>query len=308
DPAKPLVHVIGDSKLKQKWKSAWLSLGDSACTVNTDAPWVAPGAKAPRYQKTKDIKAERINPLKQLATYCRYGETRYGFLLTQTELVAMRIRRIPGTGPSPAAAVEYRAIPWSAQGQNKLTAHLAIWALGCMGMNDDHRAMEGPNNAPLPSMAKLTWWKEDKAKGTFTNVISRRVLNSGDWDKLKTKLASTTFQTDDNSGNSFTTTFTTGPAVPSLTQAMANLNLNKASGTPPATPQKGAPAATPSSSNKPKSPTKCKIGGQTYALRPAKDKTGYEALDSKQNVKHKVVKNAKNQWVVSGTSTLVVME
>ncbi|KAK4106290.1 hypothetical protein N658DRAFT_482194 [Parathielavia hyrcaniae] len=37
-------------------------------------------------------------PLKQLATYCRYGQTRYGYLIiTQTELVALRVRRIPNT-------------------------------------------------------------------------------------------------------------------------------------------------------------------------------------------------------------------
>ncbi|KAH6851106.1 hypothetical protein B0I37DRAFT_373210 [Chaetomium sp. MPI-CAGE-AT-0009] len=206
DLAKHLVYAIGDSKLKQKWKSSWLSLKDSACTINTDQSCRPPNTPAPKVQKTMNIKMERINPLKQLATYCRCSETRYGYIVTQTELVAMRIRRIDGTSDH-AAAVEYRAIPWEAHGHGKLTAHLAIWALGCMGMNDQHRNLEGPNNAVLPYMAKLTWWVEDKVKKTFTNVISQRTLNFSDWNRVKT---GTTLHTDNAGGKSLTSDFIAG--------------------------------------------------------------------------------------------------
>lgn len=323
DPEKPLVYAVGDSKLKQKWKSAWLSFGDAACTVNTDPPYHAPGTPAPNVPKTKDIKLERTKPLRQLATYCRYGESRYGYIVTQTELVALRVRRIPGGSPH-TAAVEYCAIPWSAHGNGKLTAHLAIWALGCMGMNDHERAMEGPNNSVLPHMAKLTWWTEDKVKKTFTNVISRRVVNAEQWVKLK---ASTTpiLHTYDAGGKSLTSTFTgTRPALPGLTQQMANLNLGKA-GTPTATPQKGAQAtpqkggqttpqkqapaaaaaATPLSSNKPRPYTKCTIDGKTYGV--ATDAAGnYAVMDSKKTAKFKLVRDAKKGWVVSGNPNVVV--
>ncbi|KAL2192231.1 hypothetical protein P885DRAFT_5570, partial [Corynascus similis CBS 632.67] len=203
DPENSLVYAVGDSKLTQKWKSVWLTYADRNCVVNTDPPYHRPNTPAPAYQKTKDISDERIKPLKQLATYCRYGETRYGYLITQTELVALRVRRIPGSA-SHNAAVEYRAIPWSANGPNKLTAHLAIWALGCMGMNDAHRAMEGPNNSALSHMAKLTWWKEDKAKKTFTNVISQRVIAADKWAKFHAGVA---VQTDEASGQSPTSNF-----------------------------------------------------------------------------------------------------
>ncbi|KAK3901225.1 hypothetical protein C8A05DRAFT_35097 [Staphylotrichum tortipilum] len=81
---KPLLYVVGDSKLTQKWKSAWLGLPRSQTSVPMDL----------RYEVTervvKTAKTERLLPLDQLATYCRYGQTCYGFIITQTELVALR--------------------------------------------------------------------------------------------------------------------------------------------------------------------------------------------------------------------------
>lgn len=306
EPPKYLVYAIGDSKLTQKWKSSWLTLADSNCTVNTDQPYHPPGTPAPSVQKTKKVDVERVKPLKQMATYCRTGETRYGYIVTQTELVAMRVRRIPGTSTRPVAAIEYRSIPWAAHGHGKLTAHLAIWALGCMGMNDAHRNTEGPNGAVLPYMAKLTWWVEDKAKKTFTNVISQRVLSADNWGKLKPGV---TLHTDD-AGKSPTSDFIAGvPPVPNLTQSMANLSLGKPTGTPPPAAPKKNTTATPSSANKPKAYTKCKIGGKLYSL--VQDKAGnYVVLGSdKKTVKYKIGKDAaKKAWVVNGTSTVVQME
>ncbi|KAL2125919.1 hypothetical protein VTI74DRAFT_2247 [Chaetomium olivicolor] len=265
DPAEHLVYAVGDSKLKQKWKSVWLSLPDSACT-------------------TIDIRKERMLPVRQLATYCRYGETRYAYLITQTELVALRVRRIASSTHTHSAAIEYRAIPWSANGPNQLTAHLAIWALGCMGMNDGHRAMEGPNKTVLSDMAKLTWWTEDKARGTFTNVISKRVLTAAQWAKRPT---GTTVHTDNASGRSLTSTFTQAPRLPDLTQKLANLNLNAGK------------------KQKPPSHTKCTIGKTKYQV--TKDAKGrYVVLDPKtKKVKYTIVQQA-TKWVVSEDSELVV--
>ncbi|KAL2148972.1 hypothetical protein VTH82DRAFT_1658 [Thermothelomyces myriococcoides] len=320
DPPKYLVYAVGDSKLTQKWKSAWLSYEESKCVVDTDPPYHRPGTPAPSYQKKKDIKDERVKPLKQLATYCRYGETRYGYLVTQTELVALRVRRIPGDR---TAAIEYRAIPWSDNGPGKLTAHLAIWALGCMGMNDSHRAMEQPDGSPLPSMAKLTWWKEDKAKMTFTNVISQRVISAAEFSKLRSSLK-VDVQTDDKNGMSPFNAFVAGPPVPDLAQKLANLSLDN--NPPPAgggkKPQDRPAAATTSSSKPPagaggggggggtaaaskKAYTKCTIGKTTFTLK--KDSKGnYAAHDSSGKAKYTIVQNAKKQWVVKEDSKLVV--
>ena len=43
DGTKYLVYAVGDSKLKQKWKSAWLSHPDSDLTVPDDTPYHKPG-------------------------------------------------------------------------------------------------------------------------------------------------------------------------------------------------------------------------------------------------------------------------
>ncbi|KAL2195944.1 hypothetical protein P885DRAFT_78871 [Corynascus similis CBS 632.67] len=75
DNAKELVYAVGDNKLMQKWKSAWLRLRESACKVNTDPPYHPPGIPAKSHQKTMDVALDRVKPLRQLATHCRYGET-----------------------------------------------------------------------------------------------------------------------------------------------------------------------------------------------------------------------------------------
>jgi len=217
EPAKSLVYAVGDSILKQEWKSTWLTLIDAECVVETDPPYNRPGTPVQTHHQTKMVKVERVRPLKQLATYCRLGETRYGYLITQTELVAMRIRRIPGPEEH-NAAVEYRAIPWAAHGSKQLTVHLAICALGCMGMNDAHRAMQGPGLAVLPHMAKLTWWKEDKETKTFTNVISQRVIDGDKWAKLHADVG-VDIQLDDTSGLSHTNGFIVAPPPPATATA-----------------------------------------------------------------------------------------
>ncbi|KAG6356174.1 hypothetical protein INS49_015561 [Diaporthe citri] len=136
------------------------------------------------------VAIERLLPLRQLATYCRFAATRYFILLTQDEVVVFRVGRIddkelvlkdPGTGKKGKhyASFEFKSIPWSAS-VDRLNFNLAVWALACMGMNDHHREMEGPGNTPLDGMARLTDWCEDKVKGEYNNVISGRVIRKED--------------------------------------------------------------------------------------------------------------------------------
>ncbi|KAL2139931.1 hypothetical protein VTI28DRAFT_4476 [Corynascus sepedonium] len=98
---KALVYTVGDSKLSQKWKSAWLSMKPTAKIV--------------------------IDPSRKPAKP-RTSTTRYAFILTQEELVAMRIRRIKrpaGGGPEKHyTAIEYAPVPWAAK--SGLTTSLAI--------------------------------------------------------------------------------------------------------------------------------------------------------------------------------------
>ncbi|KAK3986741.1 hypothetical protein QBC44DRAFT_218037, partial [Cladorrhinum sp. PSN332] len=173
-----LIYVHGESKLKQKWKSEWLSLGDSNLMVKNDPTYAKPGAPL------VSVVRERLLPIRQLATYCRWGKTRYGYIVTQEELVAFRIRRLERSDgkkhdktPAAEAAVEYKGVPWNA---SKLTVNLVIWALGCMGMNDTHRLYEDATDcSPLKYMARLALW--EKSTGGYTNTISQRFISEDDW-------------------------------------------------------------------------------------------------------------------------------
>lgn len=231
DPKKPLVFAIGDSKMCQKWKSDWIHRSLAAGYIDRDP---APAANGKPLQKTHDVGAERLRPLEQLATYCRFGETRYGFILTQEELVAFRVRRLdPRLLPDvlsyekPFAGIEYKAVGWNESGSGKLTANLAIWALGCMGMNDHHRIMETSGGQPLASMVRLTKWSHDAVRKVYRNDISGRQITEDSWKMLGDAVAFVKLD-DNKEGASETITFTAGGGVTSITQGMGAINLNTA--------------------------------------------------------------------------------
>ncbi|CAN8105731.1 unnamed protein product [Discula destructiva] len=195
---KPLVYVAGDSKVRQKWKSGWLeSPGD--LTVNVDSPF----RKQP-HQATKVVTQERLAPLRQIETYCRYAATRYAYIVTKTELVVLRVRRIIRAKREKKilqklrrretedekihAAIEYKSmIPWEGTSADGLTVNLAVWALGCMAMNEQERAMERPiggtDREQLSVMARLTRWKESADGSAYENVISKRQIPRRLWKK-----------------------------------------------------------------------------------------------------------------------------
>ncbi|KAK3985669.1 hypothetical protein QBC44DRAFT_384672 [Cladorrhinum sp. PSN332] len=168
DKWKPLVYALGDSKLEQKWQSHWLAMSAR------DLAQKGYG----RYE------SERLKPLDQIATYCRYGETRYAYIVTQKELVALRVRRVLERSGKPGgpvySAVEYASVPWgSTEG---LTVNLAIWALGCMGMNDKHRRMQN-SKGYAPDMPRLTYWEYDAKYKDYKNEISGRRIRQEDWNR-----------------------------------------------------------------------------------------------------------------------------
>ncbi|KAK4194625.1 hypothetical protein QBC40DRAFT_318889 [Triangularia verruculosa] len=151
---KPVVYTLGVNKLAQEWQSDWLELAD------LDA---------------------FLGPLQQVATYCRYVETRYAYIITQKELVALRVSALPSSEDGVHhAAIEYAAIPW--ESSDGLTVNLAIWALGCMGLNDEYRGIDGPK-------ARLTDWVRHHDPATeadcYQNVISKREIAHADWDDAK---------------------------------------------------------------------------------------------------------------------------
>lgn len=234
DPEQPLTFAIGDSKMCQKWKSDWIH--KSLAAGYTDPNPAIPANGIP-LQKTHRVTKERLLPLEQLATYCRFGETRYGFILTQNELVVFRMRRLDlaliPTGPGatapivnkPHAGLEYRSVPWQASGSGKLTANFAIWALCCMGMNDRHRIMETSDGEPLASMVRLTKWTYDEKIKVYRNDISGREISEEGWKKLGDEVAFVKLD-HKQEGASYTSTFTTRGGVASITQGIQAMNMN----------------------------------------------------------------------------------
>ena len=290
--AKPLVFSVGDSKMWQKWQSAWIHKSLAKGHIDRNPARPVSGS----LQQTHDVTTERLKPLEQLATYCRFAETRYGFTLTQKEVVVFRVRRIDNTLITPSedrklhAAFEYKSIPWDASGPGRLTVNLAIWTLGCMGMNDAHRAMEAPGNKPLPNMTRLTKWTHDNAKKVYRNVISGREISEKDWTALKTKTSIANID-DAPAGLSLTKDFTAASGIADLTQGIQNINLgpgagnaNNGGGRTTQTAKKPTPQPTrPSSSDGPRgsaSPPKRYIvegtNGPAFVLKQSGDKIYFQ--------------------------------
>lgn len=77
-----------------------------------------------------------IRPFRQVATYCMVGETRYVYVMSDKELLALRVFcNTDQTGVNHWSMEVGHPIPWDAQGSRELTVNLAIWWLGVMAMN-----------------------------------------------------------------------------------------------------------------------------------------------------------------------------
>lgn len=97
----------GDLKVSWKWKSAW------------------------RYSTDLDSFREYKQALSQLNFYMKQHKAKYGYLITDTEMVA--VKRLPQNGHLAVA----NAVPWTAHGSGVLTAPLALWYLGMLAAKDD---------------------------------------------------------------------------------------------------------------------------------------------------------------------------
>jgi len=216
DSRKHLVYAVEDSKMCQDWQSAWIHSSVAGGHVGKSPP---PSGQT--ISKIHDAAEEWLKTLAQVVTYCRFAQTRYSFLLTQEGLVALRVRRIdPGQISESIealeklhTAIEYKAVPWNASGAGQLTVNLAIWALGCMGTNENHREMEATGNSPLDSMVRLTKWTHDNTQKLYRNDISGREISEVEWMNMGSKTVIATL--DDKSGDSLTSRFTQSSDVAS---------------------------------------------------------------------------------------------
>ncbi|KPM44892.1 hypothetical protein AK830_g1671 [Neonectria ditissima] len=96
-------------------------------------------------------------PISQVATYSEAYRTRYTFMLTDEEVVVARVFY----GDDGKYRVEWKAIPWSASGDNTLTVSLAIWTLVMMSLNDNYRRVRHRRNTPPLNL----WWRYHNPAG-----------------------------------------------------------------------------------------------------------------------------------------------
>ncbi|KAF4467187.1 hypothetical protein FALBO_5970 [Fusarium albosuccineum] len=115
-----------------------------------------------------------LHPINQVVDYCHAAQTRYGFILTNKELVVIRVsyHRV-GTTKKPHA--EYKAIPWSAWGQGALTVHLALWFLVMISMNVEHRPIRTSDEV-LP--LNLWWRAPGNNIGLYRHHLSKHERSS----------------------------------------------------------------------------------------------------------------------------------
>ncbi|KAF4956503.1 hypothetical protein FGADI_3782 [Fusarium gaditjirri] len=105
-------------------------------------------------------------PIKQLARHATEAETRYGFILSETEVVVVCYY----TTQQGKLDAKWQSVSRSACGQGVLTVNLAIWALSMMSLNSQHRGIaQEEYTVPLNS-----WFAQH---GYYRNHLSGRVLS-----------------------------------------------------------------------------------------------------------------------------------
>lgn len=111
---RPYKNVLpGDTKLSTKFKSEW-------------------GRDDQRFR----------DPINQVFTYCRRANVPYGYVITQEELVVLRLfngdKNNPDhlTGREGRTYVEWKAIPWANNTDDELTVNLTLWCLHMLAARD----------------------------------------------------------------------------------------------------------------------------------------------------------------------------
>ena len=171
--SRPPNILPGETKLSSKWNSydiqtGWLADLDiersEVCTKDRE--------EKKDGEKGKKNLPEWLKPLRQIFTYCLRCQVRYGYIITDQELVVLRLRAGPEhesfsarhehrkvqgkddkssfeltAGPMVLRAkdygiLEYKAIPWQpqknllSQDTEHLTVNLALWWLHLMASQD----------------------------------------------------------------------------------------------------------------------------------------------------------------------------
>lgn len=101
---------------------------------------------------------EAVWPLRQLANLCYHSKTRFGYILTDTDLVVCCFSAEDLESTAPKWSVAIMPVAWTKAGEAQLTTDLALWWL-CM------LAISGPHNRRLTKpehMTRIDEWTEPK--------------------------------------------------------------------------------------------------------------------------------------------------
>lgn len=144
--------------------STTLVMGDNKCATKWNH----------RDMADPDKPRDTMWPVRQITTYCEAAKTRYGWIMTTSEVVVFRVSKNPSSSDQAKYIIEWNFVPWTSSGEGTLTVNLAIWWLGMMGLADRHREIVLP-----PRMYPINLWQKWKAKdGTdrYTHMLSQRTL------------------------------------------------------------------------------------------------------------------------------------
>lgn len=155
----------GDTKLSRNWESK-----DIKQIVEKDGTLLRVSKEA----------APLVAPLRQLLHYCNKLSTRYGYIITDKELVVCRvapqdqhpISKDIKLNVSSGATIEWQSIPWENYGQNsQLTVNITLWVLHLLAANNgllqwNYGALKGE------TLKKPT--KQAKVDTVEVQVYSRR--------------------------------------------------------------------------------------------------------------------------------------
>lgn len=161
------IAAVGDSKRFRVFKSS--SLG--------------------RNKGFNDVKTT----LAQMAMYAWHGRTRYGFVMNSKDVTFLRFFRIGNGSSNIRLGVQYHILPWIPT-PGKMSASKGIWALGMLGMSDQHREF-----VPKGEMYPLNVWFQFLVSGQTLHVnhVSERLLREspstsiikvGPFEKFREKL------------------------------------------------------------------------------------------------------------------------
>lgn len=119
--------------------TAFVAVAESSFSAHNRAPgdlkmswkW----GSSMRYTRARPVKREYKQVLAQVNYYMRQHNARYGYILTNAELVA--VKRLGGNGRLALSA----AIPWTSGGAGQMSVLLALWFLGMLAAEDDNWAL-----------------------------------------------------------------------------------------------------------------------------------------------------------------------